>query len=293
MKRREFLVNTARGLGAAWVASKLSSDNSAWAIDQPPLPQKFNAHDTVTLGATGIKTSRLAMGTGTHGFAKSSDQVRLGMAPLTALLLNGYENGLRFFDTADSYGSHPYVASALKQIPRDKVVVMTKSDTRDPAGMKAALDRYRRELGIDYIDIVLMHCMMEGDWTTRYRGTMDVLSEAKEKGVIRTHGCSCHTLEALRAAAASPWVEVDLVRMNPVGAYMDSDPETVAGVIKEMRASGKGIVGMKILGQGKLRHRQSEALHYALSLGLLDAFTIGAASQDEQMDLIHRIAAAA
>lgn len=292
MKRREFLVNTARGVAAAWVASRLSSDNAAWADNQQPLPQKFNAHDTVTLGSTGIKTSRLAMGTGTHGFSKSSDQVRLGMAPLTALLLNGYENGLRFFDTADSYGSHPYVASALKQLPRDKVVIMTKSDTRDPAGMKADLDRYRRELGTDYIDIVLMHCMMEGDWTTRYRGTMDVLSEAKEKGILRAHGCSCHTLEALQAAAASPWVEVDLVRMNPVGAYMDSDPETVAGVIKQMRASGKGIVGMKILGQGKLRHRQSEALHYALSLGLLDAFTIGAASKDEQMDLIGRIAAA-
>lgn len=292
MKRREFLVNTVRGVAAAWVASRLSSDNAAWADNQQPLPQKFNAHDTVTLGSTGIKTSRLAMGTGTHGFSKSSDQVRLGMAPLTALLLNGYENGLRFFDTADSYGSHPYVASALKQLPRDKVVIMTKSDTRDPAGMKADLDRYRRELGTDYIDIVLMHCMMEGDWTTRYRGTMDVLSEAKEKGILRAHGCSCHTLEALQAAAASPWVEVDLVRMNPVGAYMDSDPETVAGVIKQMRASGKGIVGMKILGQGKLRHRQSEALHYALSLGLLDAFTIGAASKDEQMDLIGRIAAA-
>jgi hypothetical protein len=87
-------------------------------------------------------------------------------------------------------------------------------------------------------------------------------------------------------------VEVDLVRVNPAGAYMDSDPETVVGVIKEMRASGKGIIGMKILGQGELRHRQSEAIHYALSLGLLDAFTIGAASKSEQMDLIGRIAAA-
>lgn len=138
----------------------------------------------------------------------------------------------------------------------------------------------------------LIHCVTEGDWTTRYRGVMDVLSEAKEKGMIRAHGVSCHSLEALKTAAASPWVEVDLVRVNPAGAYMDSDPETVVGVIKEMRASGKGIIGMKILGQGELRHRQSEAIHYALSLGLLDAFTIGAASKSEQMDLIGRIAAA-
>jgi aryl-alcohol dehydrogenase-like predicted oxidoreductase len=121
---------------------------------------------------------------------------------------------------------------------------------------------------------------------------MDVLSEAKEKGVIRAHGVSCHSIESLRTAAAEPWVEVDLVRMNPIGAFMDADPKTVAEVIKQMRAAGKGIVGMKILGQGALRDRQSEALNYALGLGLLDAFTIGAANKSEQMDLIGRIAAA-
>ncbi|HEY1159868.1 MAG TPA: aldo/keto reductase [Terracidiphilus sp.] len=293
MKRREFLVNAARGLGSAWLASKLLTDRDVFAAELPPLNQKFNAHDTVTLGATGIVTSRLAMGTGTHGGGSRSDQTVLGMTELTALLLNGYDNGLRFFDTADSYGSHPYVASALKQLPRDKVVVMTKTDNRDANGVKADLERFRRELGTDYIDICLVHCVTEADWSTRYRGVMDVLSEAKEKGVIRTHGVSCHSIEALKTAAATPWVEVDLVRMNPVGAYMDADPETVAGVIKEMRAAGKGIIGMKILGQGKLRHRQSEAIHYALGLGLLDAFTIGAASKSEQMDLIGRIAAAA
>jgi aryl-alcohol dehydrogenase-like predicted oxidoreductase len=292
MKRREFLLNAARGLGSAWLASRLHTDGTAFAAELPPLTQKFNAHDTVALGATGIKTSRLAMGTGTHGFDNRSDQTSLGLDGLTALLLNGYENGLRLFDTADSYGSHPYVASALKHVPRDKVTVMTKTDTRDPKGVRADLDRYRRELGTDYIDICLVHCVTEADWTTRYRGVMDVLSEAKEKGVIRAHGVSCHSIEALRAAAASPWVEVDLVRMNPVGAYMDADPQTVAGVIKQMRAAGKGIIGMKILGQGELRDRQSEAIHFALSLGLLDAFTIGAASKHEQMDLVGRIAAA-
>lgn len=292
MKRRDFLKNAVRGLGSAWLAQQLTVKGTAWAADLPPLTQKFNAHDTVTLGKTGIRTSRLAMGTGTHGFGNRSDQTELGMSALTALLVNGYENGLRFFDTADGYGSHPYVASALKHVPRDKVVVMTKTDTRDAKGVRADLDRFRRKLGTDYIDICLVHCVTEADWTTRYGGVMDVLSEAKEKGVIRTHGVSCHSIEALRAAAASPWVEVDLVRMNPVGAYMDADPTTVAGLIKKMRDDGKGIIGMKILGQGALRNKQSEAIHYALSLGLLDAFTIGAASKNEQMDLIGRIAAA-
>jgi len=122
---------------------------------------------------------------------------------------------------------------------------------------------------------------------------MDVLSEAKQKGIIRAHGCSCHTIEALRAAAKSPWVEVDFARINPIGSHMDADPDTVVPVLREMKAAGKAVVGMKILGQGDLSKRQDEAIRYALGLGVLDAFTIGAESIDEQKDLIRRIAAAA
>ena len=288
MQRRDFLRRTVTGVGATWLSRNLCA--------LPPtdsLARKFTAHDEVVLGNTGIRTSRLAMGTGTIGYGGASNQTRLGTSPFTRLLLEGYnENGLRFYDTADSYGSHPYVAAALKQLPRDKVTVLTKTDTRDAAGVRADLDRFRRELGVDYIDIVLIHCVTESDWTTRFRGAMDVLSEAKQKGIIRAHGVSCHSIGALRAAAASPWVEVDLVRLNPVGAHMDADPETVMGVIRQMRSSGKGIVGMKILGQGAMRDRPAEALHHALASGVLDAFTIGAESQNEQNDLVHRIAAA-
>jgi aryl-alcohol dehydrogenase-like predicted oxidoreductase len=233
------------------------------------------------------------MGTGTIGSGHHSNQTALGVKGLSDLLVHGYDQGLRFFDAADSYGSHPHVAEALKHVPRDKATVLTKTSARDPKSARADLDRFRRELGTDYLDICLMHCVTEGDWTERYKGVMDVLSEAKEKGVIRAHGCSCHTIEALRAAAKSPWVEIDLVRMNPVGSHMDADPGTVAEVVREMRSAGKGIVGMKILGQGDLRTRQDEALKYALSLGLLDAFTIGAESKAEQQDLIRRIEMAA
>jgi predicted aldo/keto reductase-like oxidoreductase len=177
-------------------------------------------------------------------------------------------------------------------VQRDKVTVLSKTFSRDPAGARADLDRFRRELGTDYLDVCLMHCVTEGDWTDRYKGVMDVLSEAKQKGIIRAHGCSCHTIEALRAAAKSPWVEIDLARINPIGAEMDADPATVISVLKQMKAAGKAVVGMKILGQGALRNRQDEAIKYALSLGVLDAFTIGAESKQEQEDLIRRIAAA-
>jgi aryl-alcohol dehydrogenase-like predicted oxidoreductase len=290
VKRREFIRSAGFGIGAAWLGGNALAQA---AFLSAPLPRKFMATDTVTLGNSGIKTSRLAMGTGTVGSGHHSNQTALGVAGLSALLLNGYEQGLRFFDAADSYGSHPHVAEALKHVPRDKVTVLTKTWSRDAASARADLDRFRKELGTEYLDICLMHCLTEGDWTERYRGVMDVFSEAKQKGIIRGHGCSCHSIDALRAAAKSPWVEIDLVRINPIGSHMDADPETVVGVLREMRAAGKGIVGMKILGQGDLSGRQDEALKYALSLGLLDAFTIGAESKKQQDDLIRRIGAAA
>ncbi len=290
MRRRDFIVHAVGGLGAAWIGSR---GLAAWASSAPALTKKFSASDTVVLGQTGIKTSRLAMGTGTIGFGHHSNQTALGIKGLSELLLNGYDHGLRFFDAADAYGSHPHVAEALKHVPRDKVTVLTKTFSRDPKSARADLDRFRRELGTDYIDICLMHCLTEADWTERYKGVMDVLSEAKQKGIIRAHGCSCHTIEALRAAAKSAWVEVDLARVNPIGSHMDADPKTVVDVLREMRTAGKAVVGMKILGQGDLRARQDDALKYALSLGVLDAFTIGAESKAEQQDLIRRIEMAA
>src|SRR5437764_9930162 len=234
MKRREFLHRAACAAGAAWFPST-SFAHKALAL--PALPRKFSASDTVTLGSTGIQTSRLAMGTGTVGSGHHSHQTSLGIKGLSDLLLNGYDHGLRFFDSADSYGSHPHVAEALKHVPRDKLTVLTKTWARDAANARADLDRFRRELGTDYMDICLMHCLTEGDWTERFKGVMDVLSEAKEKGIIRAHGCSCHSIEALRAAAKSPWVQVHLVRINPIGSHMDADPETLISVIREVKAA--------------------------------------------------------
>jgi aryl-alcohol dehydrogenase-like predicted oxidoreductase len=291
--RREFLHWTAAASAFACMDRKtLAARLASLPGSLPALNQKFAATDTVTLGQTGIKTSRLAMGTGTVGSGHHSNQTALGIDGLSRQLQNGYDNGLRFFDAADSYGSHPHVAEALKHVDRTKVTLLTKSWARSASEMNADLERFRRELGTDHLDIVLMHCVTEGDWTTRYRGAMDALSEAKQKGIIRAHGCSCHTIEALRAAAKSPWVEVDLARVNPIGSHMDAEPDVVVSVLREMRVAGKGVVGMKILGQGDLRNRQNEALTYALGLGVLDAFTIGAESVNEQNDLMKRIAAA-
>jgi 1-deoxyxylulose-5-phosphate synthase len=304
MKRREFMRHAAGGMGAAWLGSSglaakhgflasLGMTPDARLTALPALPRKFAANETVAIGKTGIQTSLLAMGTGTVGSGHHSHQTALGIKGLSDLLLNGYEHGLRFFDAADSYGSHPHVAEALKHVPRDKVTVLTKTWARDAATARADLERFRKELGTDYLDICLMHCLTESDWTERYRGVMDVFEEARQKGTIRAHGCSCHSIDALRTATKSSWVQVHLVRINPIGSFMDSDPQTVVSAIREMKAAGKGIVGMKILGQGDMRNRQDEALKFALGLGLLDAFTIGAESRAEQEDLIRRIGMAA
>jgi aryl-alcohol dehydrogenase-like predicted oxidoreductase len=298
MDRRRFLLAGSAGVAGAWITGTTLGPKLFGAHTfgrsfpaLPPLTQKVAAFDTVVLGNTGIRTSRLAMGTGTVGSGHHSNQTALGLKGLSDLLLNGYDHGLRFFDSADAYGSHPHVAEALKHVPRDKVTVLTKTWARDPKSAREDLDRFRRELGIDYIDVCLMHCLTEGDWTERYKGVMEVLSEAKQKGVIRAHGVSCHSIEALRAAAKSPWVEVDLARINPIGSHMDASPQEVVSVLREMKSAGKAVIGMKILGQGDLRGRVDDALRYALSLGVLDAFTIGAESKSEQEDLIRRVAA--
>jgi len=286
MKRREFLTRSAAGLSAAWVNWK----SFGLASSQSSVP--FSAADTVTLGNTGIRTSRLACGTGTVGSGHHSRQSALGIQGLADLLCNGYDRGLRFFDCADSYGTHPHVAAALKRLPREKVTVLTKSRARDAEGMRSDIERFRKELDTDYIDILLMHCLTESDWTERFRPVMDVMEEAQEKGIIRARGCSCHTIGALRAAARSPWVQVDLARINPIESHMDADPDTVLSVLREMKAAGKAVLGMKILGEGDLRSRVDEALRFALHSGSLDAFTIGAESRAEQEDLIRRMAAA-
>jgi aryl-alcohol dehydrogenase-like predicted oxidoreductase len=241
----------------------------------------------------GVTVSRLAMGTGTNGVGGSSNQTRkLGLRGVADLFRAAYDQGVYFWDSADQYGTHPHLKTALQSIAREKVVILTKTHASTEAEMRADLDRFRRELGTDYIDIVLLHCMMDADWPSRKKGAMEVIAEAREKGVVKTHGVSCHTLEALKTAAREPWVQVDLARINPAGVAMDADPRTVISVLREMKAAGKGIIGMKILGAGRLRDRADECLQYALGLDCVDCFTIGSENREELAGLLRKIPAA-
>src|SRR3954452_20631464 len=250
-------------------------------------PVKKNAADLVTLGNTGIKLSRLAVGTGTHGVNKTSVQGRLGINGFAELLCHAYDQGLHFWETADQYGTHLHLREGLRRVGKNNVVVMTKTRALTAADVQADLDRFRRELGRDYIDIVLLHCMTSDNWPKEMEGPMAVLERAREKGIIRAHGVSCHTLGALKAAARTPWVQVDLARINPRQAVMDADPETVLGVLRQMKAAGKGVIGMKIFGAGRLVDDIDGSLRYCARLDVLDAFTIGFASTT-QLDEVAR-----
>ena len=282
MKRREFI----RCGAAAAVGGALARfPHHLYAGATPK-----RAQDAVTLGRTGIRVSRLAQGTGTHGVNKSSNQIRgLGDQGLADLLVAGVANGLNFWDLADQYGSHPHAKLALKTVPRDKVVILTKTHAATEKDMREDLDRFRTETGTDYLDIVLLHCMLDANWPAERAGAMTVLAEAKQKGIIRAHGVSCHDLGAMKTAAASEWVDVDLARLNPAGLIMDGSPDTIVSVLRTMKQKGKGVIGMKILGEGRLRDRADEALQFALAQDCLDAFTIGAENQREMEDLLRRI----
>jgi aryl-alcohol dehydrogenase-like predicted oxidoreductase len=285
MLRRQFLRTSA---SAAGIVNMASFPYAAFASTT-----KKMASDRVKLGPAQVELSRLAMGTGTNGVGGSSNQTKkLGVQGMADLFKAAYDHGVTFWDCADQYGTHPHARAGLAKVPREKVTILTKTHANTAAEMRADLDRFRRELGTDYIDIVLLHCMLDKNWNERKRGAMDVLSEAKEKGIIRTKGVSCHTLDSLKTAAAEPWVEVDLARFNPVGAAMDADPATVYGVLKQMKAAGKGVIGMKILGAGKLRDKADEALQYALAQDVIDCFTIGSESRAELEDLCRKIPAA-
>jgi aryl-alcohol dehydrogenase-like predicted oxidoreductase len=284
LNRREFVSNALTGAGAVWAGLRQTPLLRA----ATPLAKK-EAMDPVLLGNTGIRLSRLAMGSGTNGTNYSSDQVRLGLKTFSSLLIQGYDQGINFWEAADQYGSHLHLSTGLKQVGRDRLVLLTKTHARTAAQMRADLDRFRKELGTDYIDIVLLHCMVSPQWPEERKGAMGVLEEARQKGVVRAHGVSCHTLEALQVAAKHPWVQVDLARINPIQAHMDADPVTVISVLREMKKAGKGIIGMKILGAGKLTHDVNRAIEHAVKLDCLDSFTIGFTSLGQLEEVITKM----
>ncbi len=255
-------------------------------------PVMFDPFQTITLGKTGIKTTLLGMGTGYSGYNRSSNITRAGVAE--SIIREAYDRGIRYFDCADSYGTHPFTASALKGIPRENYTVGTKmwvteGGIPEPERPDSAIvvDRFRKELKTDYIDLVQLHCMTNGEWTDKQKRFMDGLENLKARQIIRAHGVSVHSFDALKVASDSPWVDVIHVRINPFGEAMDQrDPSLVVPVIERFHKAGKGVIGMKLIGGGKLKNdpeKVEESLRFVLGLGTVDMIIIGF-EQPDQID---------
>ena len=285
MKRRDFLKRaTATGFGALSL-SHLHGHADILTAAEP----QFSAFDKVPLPKTGFKVTRLLMGSGSRGGNEASNQTRLGHTVFETVIRHGMDRGLNFWDTADAYGSHTFYRECLKYVSREKVAILTKTKTRDAAGIKKDIERYRKELNTDYMDILLFHVLTDPDWPDKMQASMDVLSEAREKGRIGTFGCSCHSIGALEAAAESPWTEVILARINHAGNRMDDTPEKVASVLRKAHENGKFIIGMKILGMGDLMPEIDKSLEFVLGQGFINNFTIGFESTGQMDEIIEKI----
>jgi len=291
--RRQFIAGALAGAGI------LAASPKYLKAGESRNKSRAGATEIVTLGQTGIKVSRLAQGTGWNGSARSSAHTRLGEKEFTRLIRHSLDSGITLMDTADLYGAHPYVRTALDGVPRDKYRIMSKIWPRKAfwnspsGGATEEVNRFRRELNSDVIDICLIHCMTDTEWPNTYERIRDELAEMKQKGAVRAVGVSCHDLGALKVAAAHPWVDVILARINNVGkeAYMDGSSDEIAAVLKQARKNGKVILGMKIFGAGKLvKPEQKDAsLKYVLGNDLVDAITIGMMKPEEVDDTIKRI----
>jgi len=292
MQRREFLKRSALGAGGIFLGARLSG-----AADS--LTGTFDPYEKVSLGKTNLRVSRFCMGTGVHGGNRQSDHTRMGKEKLEALIHGAYERGIRLFDLADLYGTHPYLVPALKSIPRANYGIITKIWFRsggipdqDRPDADVVVQRFLKEIGTDYLDLVLLHCVESPTWPEELRKQMDILDKLKTKGMIRAHGVSCHTLQALEAAANEPWVDSVHARINPYGLVMDDTPEKVVPVLKKIHAAGKGVVGMKIIGEGRLSkepERIDASARYVLGLGCVDVLNVGFRKVEEIDDFAARV----
>lgn len=290
--RRQFVTTVSAGTGAVLLGS------AAFTLPRSVSPPPADPFMQITLGKTGIKTTLLGMGTGFSGYNRSSNITRAGVAE--PLIKQAFNKGIRFFDCADSYGTHPFTAAALKGIPRESYVLSSKiwvsqGGIPEPERPDAdvLIDRFRKELNTDYLDIVQIHCMTDALWTDKQKRQMDVLETLKAKKIIRAHGVSVHSLEALQAAAESDWVDVIHVRINPYGESMDrKDPAEVTPVIEKLHKAGKGVIGMKLIGNGKFRNDSDKidaSLKYVLDLGTVDMIIVGFELPEQIDNYIGRI----
>lgn len=287
INRREFLERS------ACVASALMLTSCSSLRPQA----KRTAADQVALGKTGLRLSRLGMGTGSNS---GNVQRALGQQGFTDLVHYAYDQGITYFDCAQSYRTFEWIGDAIKGLPRERLFIQSKVPGQ-PEKVLETIDNHRKVFKTDYVDSMLIHCMVKDGWTDQMKRIMDAFDEAKQKKWILSKGVSCHSLPALRAAAASPWTEVHLVRVNPQGKHIDgmeqtwdkpgSDLTPVLSEIQTMHAKGRGILGMKIIGNGDFTNPEDRerSIRYAMSRPELSAIVIGFKSREEIDEAVMRV----
>jgi predicted aldo/keto reductase-like oxidoreductase len=258
------------------------------------------AVDQVTLGKTGIKLSRLGFGTGSNS---GHEQAALGKDGFIKLIHYAYDQGITYLDCAQAYSTFEWIGDAIKGLPREKLFIQSKVPGK-PADILAAIDHHRKVFNTDYVDSLLIHCMVKNEWTDDMKRIMDGFNAAKEKQWIRAKGVSCHSLPALRTATASDWTEVHLVRVNPQGKRMDGEAEEVwndedpthevapvLAEIKNAHAKGRGVIGMKIIGNGQFVNAEDreKSIRYAMACKEIDAVVIGFTSKAQIDEAIERM----
>jgi len=289
LNRRQFLERSAGTAGALLLTTLpwLRAEAAA----------KRTAVDQVALGKTGIKLSRLGFGTGSNS---GNVQHALGQENFNKLIRYAYDQGITYFDCAQSYRTFEWLGGAIKGLPREKLFIQSKIGGQ-PEQIMAAIDHHRKVFDTDYVDSMLIHCMVSNRWTDDLKRMMDAFDEAEEKKWIRAKGVSCHSLPALRAATASDWTEVHLVRVNPQARHIDGmeeawdksghDVAPVIAELKTMRAKGRGVIGMKIIGDGDFTQPEDreKSIRFAMSRPELDAVVIGFKSTAEIDEAIRRM----
>lgn len=290
--RREFLKRSALGVGSVLAGLPAARSEEA-------KPRFFDPYESVPLGKSGLKVSRFCLGTGVHGGNRQSNATRMGKEKFEALVRGANERGIGLYDLADLYGTHPFLLPALRGFPRDRYGIVSKIWFR-PGGIPdverpdadVVVQRFLKEIGTDYLDLVLLHCVESATWPAELRKQMDILAKLKDKGVIRAHGVSCHSIEALEAAANEPWVDSVHTRINPFGMSMDGPVDKVVPVLKKLHSNGKGVVGMKIIGEGRLRNdeeKRDASARFVLGLGCIDVLNIGFEKVEEIDDFAARV----
>lgn len=293
MKRRDFLGTAALAAGLIPAAVAQEAKKNADPLGLVQLTKD-------------IKCSRIGYGTGMRGGNRVSDTVRAGWPKSIELLQFAYDNGVRLFDCGDLYGTHTIVAEALRGKPRDSYTLVSKIwlhngglPEKERLAPDETIPRFLRELRTDYIDVLQIHCMMNGNWTTQFADAMEGLEKLKQKGMIRAHGISSHSSAATRLAAQTPWCDTIHIRINSEGMNMDGPNDDAAARVKEglevaeaAHKAGKGIIAMKVLGEGKMADKpdlRKKSTAFVANLDCVDVLIVGFSEKEHITEFIENV----